>query len=276
MFDEPILKVGSLTMVTVDYERRSWRGPNPFGIVVRRYKANLSPLGEAVWTPRKGVWQYDASQRLADSSSGPGLPTREPLFTLTALDLDAICRRIAESEPSEEHHGWQAPTTHFAFPASTKLTPHPTPFVMAYARDKGLDWEAAWHALYASTRVPEDFARRRGLCLVDSRLWSLVESRATQPLLLGAYHDMRALLGRRLLNPTRHCQTGSSPVPVIASALRGHLRADRSAGCTHEDLCRAVANPQHPLIASGLARIQVWSREPITEIAPTLKLAGAH
>jgi len=272
----PIERFGTVSMLMLSYERASRASDvGPYRIMTRRYKPQLSPLGHTHWYRRPGPWEFNVSLPISDNSRGPALPVTDPIFANTVLDLDRACHRVSNSDRVNVATGWTSPPTLLAFPVGTPFEPQLTPYVRKHAQRSGLNWGDAWHDLYEGQHVPAQWTPT-GLNLIDSRLCSLEELRSSGAILLGAYHDFRRMTGRPLSNPVRRIESlddtsDDSVVRAMSEAMPRRLLV----GCSNANLLIAAANPDKPLIASGLATIQVWREETTPTRRRGAALAGA-
>lgn len=144
------------------------------------------------------------------------------------------------------------PPTLLGLPPRSGVEPYPTPLVIQHARRRQIHWAEAWGELCLRLRQP-DLERRLNQRLIDARLIPPTAH------VLDEWHLIQPLLGRRIANPANRVKHS---VDILSSMLRDYVPPLLASGCTDDDLQRAAQRPAAPVIASRLAKIQVWRPRP--------------
>lgn len=270
--ERPIAAVGSALLCILGHDADPEDGECFNGYYFRGYRGRyLNSTGETLWEPVNWL-NFPVSAQTYASVYDDRL-MRSPRFLDTLIGLGLLSEQMSDRVPLD---GWRLmlPSTLLGFDPDDvdlvdKVSSTPTRWVRTHARNHGLTTEQAWHELDAATRIEGDL-EMTGLRLIDARLCADAEAGAGHlPTVLTAFHDMRAVLGRRYTNPVRKLAGDqlSELMEVVASRhdrnqasqlLRRMMPRDIAAGCADDDLWSAIRNPDGPLIAGRIARRQAW------------------
>jgi len=271
-FKRPIVPVGSVLLCTLGHDADPEDGECFDGFYFRGYRGSyLNSTGETNWEPQDW-FNFPISAQTYASVYDERL-MRSPRFLDTLIGLGLLAQRMCDHERMD---GWRLmlPPTLLGFdPENLELidlvSAVPTEWVRHHAQTYGLSTEQAWYELDAATRVEGDL-QMTGLRLVDARLCADVETDTEHvPTALRAFHDLRLLLGRRCTNPVRKlAEEQFSEIMGSADSWHEHdqasqllrrlTRRDLADGCTDDDLMSAIRDPEGPLVASRIAKRQVW------------------
>ena len=271
-FNRPIAPIGSVLLTEfchhTDPDDRIAGAEGCF----RGYRgAYLAHSAETLWEPEPWL-NFPISVQTYATAHDERL-MRSPRLLDVMVGLGELSQRLSDREPAD-YWALSLPPTLLGFASDEQsliehLVSRPTVSVRNHAQAQGLSIEQAWQELDSMTRVEGDITMT-GLRLIDARLCCDVNIGTDDiPEVLSAYHNLAAVTGRQVTNPAKKLEAEqlAELIELIderheperaAQQLRRYMPQHFADGCSNADLIAAVRNPERPLIASRVARRQVW------------------
>lgn len=253
-FQEPFRRLGNVVLVVLRHQPR--RGGQAVRSILRGYHAHLRDDGVTCWDAANCMFSAEMTGRRAPRPRGlPRTIAGSRVLPRLAQDLFFACVHVTyqDAPPADQP---QLPATLVALPRWYRVAATPTALVQGHAQRCGIHWRQAWREL-AQQLDQRDPKSRCGRRLIDSRLIAKRPAAALEEL-----HLVTPLLGRALRNPVIKLPPGTTVTPAM---LRDRLCRAQVNGCTDADLEAAIRQPHQPLIASRMARLQVWRPVPADE-----------
>lgn len=215
-FDRPIARVGSALLCglepTDDDSDRLTRSQYTYRGLRARY---VPDAGKVVWEDQDW-FAFPLSSKTYASQFDERL-IRSPKYLDVLIGLHQLASRMA-GQTGDRGYKPTMPPTLLGFvpqggerldasfdnddPLADQLSSHPTEFIQKCAAACDLTVSQAWRVFDAETHMPGD-VEMFGLRLVDARLVSPESLKNPLVKVTGAYHDLRAILGRSFTNPSR-------------------------------------------------------------------------